>query len=57
MGKPRHLPRRALSDDHLTEDYIVLKIFDRHVVRAVARAVSRAAQETGVARRSHRKSH
>jgi malate dehydrogenase (oxaloacetate-decarboxylating) len=51
-----HAIAGMIPDDHLTEDYIVPSVFDRHVVRAVARAVSRAAQETGVARRSHRES-
>jgi malate dehydrogenase (oxaloacetate-decarboxylating) len=40
-----------IPDDHLTEDYIIPSVFDKRVVRAVARAVARAAQETGVARK------
>jgi malate dehydrogenase (oxaloacetate-decarboxylating) len=40
-----------IPEDHLTEDYIVPSVFDRHVVRAVARAVATAAHESGVARR------
>lgn len=40
-----------IPDDHLTEDYIIPSVFDKHVVRAVAGAVAHAAQETGVARR------
>jgi malate dehydrogenase (oxaloacetate-decarboxylating) len=52
-----HAIAGMIPDDHLTEDYIVPSVFDRHVVRAVARAVSHAAQETGVARRSHREPH
>jgi malate dehydrogenase (oxaloacetate-decarboxylating) len=45
-----------IPDDHLTEDYIVPSVFDRRVVRAVARAVARSAQQTGVARRRDRES-
>jgi malate dehydrogenase (oxaloacetate-decarboxylating) len=41
-----------IPDDHLTEDYIVPSVFDKRVVRAVARAVAAAAHETGVARKS-----
>ena len=47
---------RAIADiipeDHLTEDYIVPSVFDKRVVRVVARAVAAAAHETGVARKS-----
>jgi malate dehydrogenase (oxaloacetate-decarboxylating) len=46
-----------IPDDHLTEDYIVPSVFDRRVVRAVARAVARAAHDTGVARRRDRETH
>jgi malate dehydrogenase (oxaloacetate-decarboxylating) len=46
-----------IPDDHLTEDYIVPSVFDRRVVRAVARAVARAAQDSGVARRTDRDHH
>jgi malate dehydrogenase (oxaloacetate-decarboxylating) len=46
-----HAIAGSIPDDHLTEDYIVPSVFDRHVVRSVARAVAHAAQETGVARR------
>ncbi|MBV8147867.1 MAG: NAD-dependent malic enzyme [Candidatus Eremiobacteraeota bacterium] len=52
-----HAIAGMIPADHLTEDYIVPSVFDRHVVRAVARAVSQAAQETGVARRSRRETH
>jgi malate dehydrogenase (oxaloacetate-decarboxylating) len=45
-----------IPDDHLTEDYIVPSVFDKRVVRAVARAVARAAHESGVARRRERAS-
>jgi malate dehydrogenase (oxaloacetate-decarboxylating) len=41
----------------LTEDYIVPSVFEKRVVRAVARAVARAAQESGVARRRERMVH
>jgi malate dehydrogenase (oxaloacetate-decarboxylating) len=40
-----------IADDHLSEDYIIPSVFDKRVVRAVARAVADAAHETGVARR------
>jgi malate dehydrogenase (oxaloacetate-decarboxylating) len=46
-----HAIAGCIPADHLTEDYIVPSVFDRHVVRAVARAVARAAVQTGVARR------
>jgi malate dehydrogenase (oxaloacetate-decarboxylating) len=49
-----HAIAGIIPEDDLTEDYIVPSVFDRRVVRAVARAVAKAAQETGVARRSHR---
>jgi malate dehydrogenase (oxaloacetate-decarboxylating) len=52
-----HAIAGMIPDDHLTEDYIVPSVFDRHVVRAVARAVSRAAHDTGVARRREREAH
>jgi malate dehydrogenase (oxaloacetate-decarboxylating) len=49
---------RAIAEiippDHLTGDYIVPSVFDKRVVRAVARAVARAARESGVARRVER---
>lgn len=44
----------AIPDDHLSEDYIVPSVFDKRVVKVVARAVARAAHETGVARRRKR---
>jgi malate dehydrogenase (oxaloacetate-decarboxylating) len=43
-----------IPDDQLTAEHIVPSVFDKRVVRAVARAVARAAQETGVARRRER---
>src|SRR5439155_21163444 len=46
----------VIPEDHLSEDYIVPSVFDKHVVRAVARAVARAAHESGVARRRERPS-
>jgi malate dehydrogenase (oxaloacetate-decarboxylating) len=46
-----HAIAGCIPADHLTEDYIVPSVFDRHVVRAVARAVARAAVRSGVARR------
>ncbi len=43
-----------IPEDHLSEDYIVPSVFDKHVVRAVAAAVARAAHDSGVARRRER---
>ena len=40
-----------IPDEHLSEDYIIPSVFDRRVVRAVARAVAEAARQSGVARR------
>ncbi len=39
-----------ISDDELSEDYILPKPFDKHVGTAVAKAVADAARKTGVAR-------
>jgi malate dehydrogenase (oxaloacetate-decarboxylating) len=44
----------VVPEDHLSEDYVVPSVFDKRVVRAVARAVARAAHESGVARRRKR---
>ena len=49
-----HAIAGIIPDDHLTEDYVVPSVFDKKVVRAVARAVAKAAQESGVARRTGR---
>jgi len=49
-----HAIAGIIPDDHLSEDYVVPSVFDKKVVRAVARAVAKAAQESGVARRSGR---
>jgi malate dehydrogenase (oxaloacetate-decarboxylating) len=46
-----HAIAGIIPEDHLSEDYIVPSVFDRRVVRAVARAVAASAHETGVARR------
>jgi len=40
-----------VSPEVLSPDYIIPSVFDRKVVKEVARAVANAAQETGVARR------
>jgi malate dehydrogenase (oxaloacetate-decarboxylating) len=45
----------VIPEDHLSEDYVVPSVFDRGVVRAVARAVATAARDSGVARRHGRK--
>jgi malate dehydrogenase (oxaloacetate-decarboxylating) len=47
----------VIPQEHLSEDYIVPSVFDKRVVRAVARAVARAAHESGVARRHKRDAH
>ncbi len=39
-----------ISDEELSEDYIIPKAFDARVGKAVAEAVSKAARESGVAR-------
>ena len=44
----------VIPDDHLIADFIIPSVFDRNVVRTVARAVAVTAQETGVARRRRR---
>jgi malate dehydrogenase (oxaloacetate-decarboxylating) len=49
-----HAIAGIVPEDHLTADYIVPSVFDKRVVRAVARAVARAAHESGVARRQER---
>jgi malate dehydrogenase (oxaloacetate-decarboxylating) len=40
----------VIPEDYLSEDYVVPSVFDRQVVRAVARSVAAAAQDSGVAR-------
>ncbi|HZV05273.1 MAG TPA: NAD-dependent malic enzyme [Gemmataceae bacterium] len=52
-----HAIAESIPEDHLTEDYIVPSVFEKRVVRAVARAVARAAHESGVARRRERGVH
>jgi malate dehydrogenase (oxaloacetate-decarboxylating) len=49
-----HAIAAIIPEDHLTEDYIVPSVFEKRVVRAVARAVAHAAHESGVARRRER---
>ena len=39
-----------ISDEELSEDYIIPKAFDKRVGPAVAKAVAEAARRTGVAR-------
>ncbi|HUK83460.1 MAG TPA: NAD-dependent malic enzyme [Verrucomicrobiae bacterium] len=41
----------CITDDQLSEEYIVPSVFNRDVARRVARAVAAVARETGVARR------
>jgi malate dehydrogenase (oxaloacetate-decarboxylating) len=52
-----HAIADSIPEDHLTEDYIVPSVFEKRVVRAVARAVAKAAHESGVARRRERDVH
>lgn len=46
-----HAIANIIPEEHLTEDYIVPSVFDKKVVRAVAKAVAEAATASGVARR------
>ena len=39
-----------ISDEELSEDYIIPRAFDKRVGPAVAKAVAQAARDTGVAR-------
>ena len=55
--RPRRKIAAAIPEDYLTEDYIVPSVFEKRVVRAVARAVAKAAHESGVARRREREVH
>jgi malate dehydrogenase (oxaloacetate-decarboxylating) len=43
----------VVSDDELSEDYIIPSVFNRRVVEVVAAAVAEAAVASGVARRPH----
>jgi malate dehydrogenase (oxaloacetate-decarboxylating) len=49
-----HAIANVVSARELSEEYIIPSVFNRNVVRAVARDVAKAAQASGVARR-HRK--
>jgi len=44
----------VVTDDELSEEYIIPSVFNRRVVEAVAHAVEEAAYRTGVARRERR---
>jgi malate dehydrogenase (oxaloacetate-decarboxylating) len=46
-----HAIAGVIPPNELHEDYIIPSVFNKEVVKAVARAVATAAQETGVARR------
>jgi malate dehydrogenase (oxaloacetate-decarboxylating) len=46
----------VISDEELSEDYIIPSVFDERVVPAVAEAVAGTAKETGVARRAQERS-
>jgi malate dehydrogenase (oxaloacetate-decarboxylating) len=52
-----HAIAGIIPDDHLSPDYVVPSVFDKRVVRAVAKAVARAAHDSGVARRREREEH
>ena len=43
----------CIEDEELSEEYIVPSVFNKHVVRRVARAVEAAAYQSGAATRSH----
>ena len=45
-----HALAELISDDELSENYIIPKAFDHRVSPAVARAVAEAARKTGIAR-------
>jgi malate dehydrogenase (oxaloacetate-decarboxylating) len=49
-----HAIANVVSARELSEEYIIPSVFNRNVVRAVARDVTKAAQASGVPRR-HRK--
>lgn len=44
----------VVTDEELSEEYIIPSVFNRRVVEAVAQAVEEAAYQTGVARRERR---
>jgi malate dehydrogenase (oxaloacetate-decarboxylating) len=46
----------VISEDELSEDYIIPSVFDERVVPAVAEAVAESARETGMARRVQERS-
>ena len=50
-----HAIAAGVPNSDLNEDFIIPSIFDKNVVRRVAREVAAAAQRTGVARRSRRR--
>ncbi len=43
----------VVSEDEVTDDYIIPSVFDRRVAKVVSEAVAKAAIESGVARRRH----
>jgi malate dehydrogenase (oxaloacetate-decarboxylating) len=45
---------QCIADDERSEEYIVPSVFNKQVVRRVARAVEAAAYQSGAATRSHR---
>lgn len=47
-----HAIASLISDDELTEDYVIPAPFDKRVAPSVAAAVAKTAMETGVARRA-----
>ena len=49
-GLEAQYTRHLITDEELTEDYIIPKAFDPRVGKAVAASVAEAARKTGVAR-------
>ncbi len=49
-----HAIASVISDDELSEDYIIPGVFDERIAQRVEYAVINAAIETGVARREPR---
>lgn len=47
----------CVGEDELSEDYIIPSVFNKQVVRRVARAVASAARQSGVATRLHENRH
>jgi malate dehydrogenase (oxaloacetate-decarboxylating) len=46
-----HAIAGVIPSDHLSEDYIIPSVFNKHVVQAVSKAVAKAAVNSGIARK------